>query len=158
MKRKDALWQFEEHTATFGVVDYFKAKIWPDSMTGILSRYAGYCAWSKWDNALFLPHVPEIGKFSAIKGASWSPDAEKADVLNFDPSSMTCQQVCALCLAIGWCVVFQTRVQHLPNHLPKQARFQLPFVFLDSVLEWLLFVYLVVVFPAGLAVFFLSVD
>jgi hypothetical protein len=67
LKRKEALWQFEEQHASFGMVDFLVHTLLPKCVhrfliVGIFNRFNDYCAWSKWETALFLPKVPKVGK------------------------------------------------------------------------------------------------
>jgi hypothetical protein len=65
--RTEALWQFEEQVTTFGAVDWlFQEIFWTKG--GIFNRFYACYTWSRWDEALFLPKIPQINSISTFTG------------------------------------------------------------------------------------------
>ncbi|KAH9254838.1 hypothetical protein BASA81_007088 [Batrachochytrium salamandrivorans] len=141
--RKSALWQFEEQTTTFGVIDYLIHLVKPGYFPGLFNRYQHYYTWTKWDSALFLPRVPEVGEYA------FQPRQESNKIINFDVGSMSHPYV-----RFVWAVVnalaFVNLAQITQTVYRQSQYFLLPFIVLDSLLEWVFFVFLFTVFPAGL--------
>ena len=74
LHKDEAIWQFREHKVYFGAIDWILRP-----RHGIFHRYSDYFTWSRWDEALFLPKVPEIGEISKFKGlASTSISARRS--------------------------------------------------------------------------------
>lgn len=146
--RKSALWQFEEQTATFGLVDYVIHVLKPGHFPGLFNRYQDYYTWTKWDSALFLPRVPKPGALMQ----------ERQGIVNFDAGSMSHPYV-----RFAWAVVHALTfgdLVHITKTIYRQSQYiLLPFIVLDSFLEWAFFVFLFTVFPTGLCFYmFLVVE
>lgn len=138
--RKQALWQFEEQASTFGLVDTFMKRMRPQALRGIFNRYQDYYTWSKWDSALFLPRVP-------TNKSSHKQDVHK--IANFDPASMLHPYI-----RFAWALVdslaYVDGARVLRGVLRRGEYALFPFMLIDSLFDWVCFIFIMFGFPCAL--------
>ena len=102
------------------------------------------------EEALYLPRVPhatiERAPSEKLEDGS-SPALETA--LNFDPISMWDPYPRFLYFCFQ-AIKFSALTNLMKILLRRRQFFQLPFIFLDGILEWISFLFILVIFPLGL--------
>jgi hypothetical protein len=173
--RNEALWQFEEQVATFGVIDWLLHKLFATS-GGIFNRFHACYTWSRWDEALFLPKVPQINSISRFNGIpsvkeeellkrmameqpartssklfSTSAKEELAGLryLNFDETS-TWHAFPRFMSAIWKTFVFKTLTTSVATAIRRKKYLHVPFRFIDAIIEYVSYVFLIFIFPIWL--------
>ncbi|KAH9253295.1 hypothetical protein BASA81_008646 [Batrachochytrium salamandrivorans] len=147
-RMREAVWQYQEQSTAFGVVDALFLWLVGGSaqqqiVRGIFNRYLDYSTWSKFEEALFLPPVPSTTM------SAFTPQSE---VLNFDPTSMSHPLIRFakwLCAAL----MFSNVISGVRVAFRRSQYLLVPFMFFDGMFEWVTFVFILFCFPAGLVTY-----
>lgn len=142
---KDALWQYTEQCSTFGIVDSAVLKLAPSALRGIFNRYYEYGTWSKFDEALFLPPVPS----DSVQAMSFVPGSE---ILNFDADSMV-HPMLRFARWLMEALLFAKVIEPVKTVYRRGQYLLVPVMFVDGVFEWCTYVFIVFMFPIGLAMY-----
>ena len=82
--RHEAVWQFVEKKVGFGFVDQVLHAFRFDMMS-MFCRYEDLYTWSRWDKALWMSRVPEIGEYctSDLLPCNFTGDPKEAPPFTF---------------------------------------------------------------------------
>lgn len=147
-KNDEAMWQFTESAAYFGVFDaYFEPR-----HGGVFKRYDHYFTWSRWEKVLFMCGVPEIGKSSTFIGIASNRNSKEL-FMNENPTSQRAAWIRFL-IAILEVLMCKSMVQSVTTVYRREKYHHIPFRFLDGVFEWFAFFFVTLIFP-GCLLFYL---
>jgi len=153
----EAIWQFQESISYFSVVDHlFRFKT-----AGIFCRYEEYFTWSRWNKALFLSRIPTDDTSSNARSLCDRNDAmsnrmsfgglkvnngDHQEFQNFHSSSAT-SQTSRFLLIIVDVLSCKALCRSVSTARRRGYAHHVPCRFVDSIFEWLAFVFIVFIFP-----------
>jgi hypothetical protein len=150
---------FEEPIVNFGYFDQCLQFIGLKT-SGIFNRYEGYRCWSRWDQVLFLPVVPKPDEIlntkslASIRIEKYSANfmEEVHSVLNFNVrSGMTFSQ--RFLKQILDTFLFKTAWFAVKTVWRRGFYIALPFKIIDGFIEWLSYVFVLIIFPMLIPLF-----